>query len=889
MERRMGAANSGLQFFVLREVCFEILINEVCSMRLIDKCRATQCFLTAIGLSFFSAGAVFAADNPTVNSPKPDVPRACLAVRTEVAPTIDGQLDDACWRDKTSYSGFVESTIGTTASADSNFRVIYDDRSLYLAIELTEPAIDQLVGKTRRFDDSDIWKDDCVEVFLQPSPAQSLYYHLTINPYSARRDGAGFDGNVDIPWSATSSIGQGRWTIEVEVPFTSLGLKAPQSGTVMRLNVCRERQAGKTEAKIAENSVWSRLTRGFHEQADFGYMVIDDYNTVLRRQFDDLKSQLGVMRQLTSPSLAPALQAIGEQLNSPGAIKTETEFRDGLRRIERAKTELNGYLAQEVAASDTRQSDLIISHRLPYDGIAADLLAQLTYYAAADAKKSTPVELNYKQAINEYEHDGFVISSRAKATGLRLSATDLKGPNGKSIPARNVTLNAVGYLNPGPDTDFNYPLWNKVPSPDLVEEIRHDLSLNSFENKQIWVTVSSFGVTPGEYKGKILIRDGQQKTLREIPVSVTVWPVALPKRSPLDVYLFAGVPWGGKSGQMWADFQAKHYASYVYMELPGDFTIDGKHIEHEGTGIQDQSLGYDVSGKKIEIAGKKWGHQERLKIIREHGLKVNLDSGRGLLQKEILPAYVDYMRRSGFGYADFRYKLSDEDLSPWSLPLFKTYHEVDPRLRLVMCPAGSWDITPYSPYIQTYMCSYSVTAWQDWLKLFQAEKKRGKEFSIYTNWPSWTGRAPLEQIRQDLSFIWQIGATEYSAWNADIYPPTGYTYGYASSAAPLRNVTQWPPERQSTSTLIYVRREGDLYYPVSCKRLEAIRDGVKDWMYLRLLSDLIERAPKQMQAHYRNVLNKLALDSPRTQTEFHARKIQAVRSIMELQKLQRSA
>jgi hypothetical protein len=40
---------------------------------------------------------------------------------------------------------------------------------------------------------------------------------------------------------------------------------------------------------------------------------------------------------------------------------------------------------------------------------------------------------------------------------------------------------------------------------------------------------------------------------------------------------------------------------------------------------------------------------------------------------------------------------------------------------------------------------------------------------------------------------------------------------------------------------MYFRKDGNVFRPVSCKRLEAIRDGVKDWMYLSTLFQLMEQ------------------------------------------------
>jgi hypothetical protein len=842
-------------------------------------------FVVAV-FSLFVAAQIARAQNAE------DIQRACLATRVKTAPVIDGQFDDPAWQDKTEYRGFVVPDSGEKAKADSSFRVVYDDRALYLAISLVEPNINQLQTGAHQLDDAEIWHDDVVEIFLQANPRQSAYYHLAVNPSSARYDALDRDPNVDIPWTAQSVIGQGEWTVEIAIPFSSIGaalpgIPSPPDGSLMRFNVCRERRDAATADKPNENSAWSRLTRAFHERADFGFLVFTDYNPVLQSQINDLQAKLAVIQQLAPQQNETELKFLTQRIAQPKNIENEAQFRDGLRLIRDAEADLNRMLEAEQPAK-AAVADVVVSHLDPYQSIAKDRAAQLLYYATAKKSESNAVQLSFQQAANEYEHDGFALSSRNGISGLQIVPTDLVGNGGRVLPAQNIQCDVIGYLEPRPEDDFNYGNWNKIPAPDLVEKIRRPLDLKNFESKQIWVTVHSLNAAPGEYRGSIRVSDSKGALLKTIPIQVTVWPLKLPQRPALDFYPFTGVPWGGKSGELWADFLVNHYASTVYMELPTDVTAGDKLIAHQGRDLKDMEAPFDLTGKKIEIGGKQWDHFERLKIIHSRGLKLNFDSGEGILPNAVLPDFISYLKRAGFGYQDFRYKISDEDMAPTFLPMFKAYKAIDPKLRLVFIPAGKWDISAFSPYVDTYMCSYSVTGWKEWLPYFQSEQQRGKRVSIYTNWPSWTGRAPLEQIRQDLNRIWQIGVSEYSAWTANIYPPLNYVYPYGGAAAPMRSVVDLPTERQTTSSLVYFRREGDVFYPVSSKRLEAIRDGITDWMYLKMLDDLLQKKSPATSAAERNrlrtELEKLAAQTPHTRAEFSARKIALAKTIMDLQR-----
>jgi hypothetical protein len=516
----------------------------------------------------------------------------------------------------------------------------------------------------------------------------------------------------------------------------------------------------------------------------------------------------------------------------------------------------------------------------PYAGVPKDTTAQLVYLADAVGRAEAPLVLHTQQAVNEYEHAGFALSSRGPVSGLHFRSTDLLSKAGDRLPAAQVRVSAIGYLEPDPGYDPSYDCWNGVPQPDLVEEVRGEFALAACESRQFWLTVNSAGSAPGDYEGRLEIAASAPALSRVLPVRVEVWPVVLPQRPRLDVFLFAGIPWPGRSAELWADFLVEHYVSRVAIEQPGDIFVGEQRIEAAGREVKDIELEGGIAGREVTIRGERWGHLERLKTIRSRGLKLDLYSGRGIIKTVLWPAYVEYLARAGFSRADFRYKISDEDMDPWSLPIYQAFKGIDPDLDLVLCPAESWDITPYRPYVDTYMCSHSVTAWAQWLPYFREEQTRGKRLAVYTNWPSWAGRAPLEQVRRDLSWIWQIGADEYDAWAIDIDVPTGFTYPYGGR---LRDVTGLATEKQTIAGLIYFRRDGDLFRPVSCKRLEAIRDGVKDWLYLDCLATLLARLPAEAQPAYRKVLDDALAAAGQSRADFCRRKLLLAKAIRALE------
>ena len=198
------------------------------------------------------AGAALAA---------PDV----VAIRTAAPPALDGKLDDAVWQQGQWDGNFTLLGEGAKpATAQTRFKVAFDDQKLYLAAELLEPQMDKLVAReTAR--DGHVHRDDVFEFMIVPSSSRLDYVHFSLNPlgtlYDAERRQGGNVGTPewDADWQAATGKTATSWTVEVAIPFTELPLTSLSKGD-WALNVARERQAGKQEL-----SSFTEGRGGFHQ------------------------------------------------------------------------------------------------------------------------------------------------------------------------------------------------------------------------------------------------------------------------------------------------------------------------------------------------------------------------------------------------------------------------------------------------------------------------------------------------------------------------------------------------------------------------------------------------------------------------------------------------
>lgn len=146
---------------------------------------------------------------------------------------------------------------------------------LYVLMVCTEPAPEKMVAKYSDLqadrDSDNLWKDDCVELFLATDPAKrSEYYQLCVNSKGVVADSKD-DGSAvtDQGWSADAVVKaslipkQGAspayWLTEMRVPFQTLG-GAPKPGAQWFINLTRTRYVDGSE-----DYSWAPITGSFHQ------------------------------------------------------------------------------------------------------------------------------------------------------------------------------------------------------------------------------------------------------------------------------------------------------------------------------------------------------------------------------------------------------------------------------------------------------------------------------------------------------------------------------------------------------------------------------------------------------------------------------------------------
>ncbi|MBM4087102.1 MAG: hypothetical protein FJ272_20120, partial [Planctomycetes bacterium] len=187
-------------------------------------------------------------------------------------PTLDGVLDDPCWKTAGRIDDFKAHAQVPGTSVTTAVLVCADREALYFGFECAEPnTADLRAAATER--DGKLWEDDSVELFLDTNLDLHTYYQIIVNSRGAIFDqDTGMQGLDGPKWNgpviAAGRVQPGRWTAEVKLEFAGLRL-AEAEGRVWGANFARSSFRGGRSLYV-----WSPVKKNFGEPQHFGRLVL---------------------------------------------------------------------------------------------------------------------------------------------------------------------------------------------------------------------------------------------------------------------------------------------------------------------------------------------------------------------------------------------------------------------------------------------------------------------------------------------------------------------------------------------------------------------------------------------------------------------------------------
>ena len=194
-----------------------------------------------------------AADIPTpptdvdFNSYDPHDWRA-LAVRLPAgqAPRMDGKLDDDVWRLAPAYGNFIQRDpdVGDPSTHKTEFKVLYDDSRIYVAIWAWEPHENGVIASELERD-ALLRKGDAVRVTFDTFHDHRNLFYFSTNPLGVFKDGYVTDNRSmnwdwNAVWNVKATSDDRGWYSEFEIPLSQMRFKdAGDQEEVWGFNVVR--------------------------------------------------------------------------------------------------------------------------------------------------------------------------------------------------------------------------------------------------------------------------------------------------------------------------------------------------------------------------------------------------------------------------------------------------------------------------------------------------------------------------------------------------------------------------------------------------------------------------------------------------------------------------
>ncbi len=158
--------------------------------------------------------------------------RRIQAVRITDALRIDGLLDEAAWSLAQAASEFLQQqpTEGAPASERTEVRVLFDDKNIYFGIRAFDSDAKHINAR-ELVRDADFSNDDTIAIVLDTYHDRRNAFRFIVNPLGTQQDALITDEGRDInvtwngSWISASRIDDKGFTVEIEIPLTTLRFK----------------------------------------------------------------------------------------------------------------------------------------------------------------------------------------------------------------------------------------------------------------------------------------------------------------------------------------------------------------------------------------------------------------------------------------------------------------------------------------------------------------------------------------------------------------------------------------------------------------------------------------------------------------------------------------
>jgi len=177
----------------------------------------------------------------------------------------DGILDEEIWESGEWFGGFHQRNPdeGKPATFETEFKVVYDDKYLYIGARAFDPEPEKIIAILSRRDE--YTESDWMYVSLDSYNDNRTAFEFGINAagvlHDVRRyDDNNMDSDWDANWEGNANIGENGWTAEWRIPFSELRFTKSEN---MEWGLQVYREMPRFDNELSVWNWWSNSERGF--------------------------------------------------------------------------------------------------------------------------------------------------------------------------------------------------------------------------------------------------------------------------------------------------------------------------------------------------------------------------------------------------------------------------------------------------------------------------------------------------------------------------------------------------------------------------------------------------------------------------------------------------
>ncbi len=771
------------------------------------------------------------------------------AEAVRATPEVDGKLTDACWAADSAISRFALASGEGLATAPPEAWVACDDDALYFAFRCPVDGVAaSLCSATEH--DGPVFDDESIQIAIDPGGSHDTAFRISVNARGVVSDA--HDG--DAAWKSGARVAvmaaDGEWTAEVAVPYDSLGVDMHTAGS-WGVDLARH------DRSRDEIAIWS--LGGLDDPARLGSVAIAAdlsrfYPAHLARLTDTLRSEIaslrdqsaqaGISGEIESLTRADADRASFSALGEDAQALANADWDDVRARFAQAEADIAE--ARTFALNslfDPRNdgeaggfrvaiaSSLVkIPRSEPVNN--QDILSSVRLVAAGDESESAQI---------------VVVPDGGPLSAVSVEAGPLVGPG----DAIQLTWRRVAYVETA-EPSYAVPYVGWWPDP-LLPPAPFDVAAD--HRQPIWLTVDvPPDAAPGVYTGEVAVRHAEHTVA--VPVELTVRSFSLPRpgrlATPFGIYASALSHWWWGKQSYRENMPIEMYARWC--EFMGRYRLSPKNIARDyiTQTNADGLTSVDMSAldQTLRPLADKYFAPYSFCMHRLPSAAHRQNSVSGTVPEvaaEVTQAFAREWEKQGLPGEAYIYGCDEPKPEDYDF-LRETYARIK-------------EVAPGYPIMQTIGAANPVelVGFADiWCPLssqvlgdfYQQRRAAGDTLWTYV---CCSPKPPHANFFIDLPatdhrvLFWQTrqaGATGFLFWCVC------WWYGLPSPADGQPCFPDAPVHMVDTASYNTFKSNGDGlllwpgndHEPLASLRLEVIRDGIEDYEYLALLSELLERA-----------------------------------------------